>query len=137
MTQFLLATFADPLPLGFEATEVGQFDWLRSASASIFPASSSVVKVAPVGDELVSIVDQARNEVFNGAALERTQLGELLVHLANVGEFALFWASDFTDLPRASTVDEAWQVLEPQLRSDNGNWELCVRYSPAAPARGV
>jgi hypothetical protein len=94
------------------------------------------MKVAPIGEEMDSVVDVSREQVRQGQPLPSSALGILLSELAIQGAFALFWAADHEDLPpSASSLDELWRILEPQLLAETANWELYVRYSGTSIGR--
>jgi hypothetical protein len=133
MTQFLLAHAAAlQVARGYEAMAVDASDWLQESARRVFPNATTVMKVAPVEGEMDAVVDVSRKQVQEGASLQSTPLGRLLIELAAQGDFALFWASDYDDLPSVSSLEELWEILRPQLLEELGNWELYARYSHVA-----
>jgi hypothetical protein len=126
MTQFLLWASTEHPPDGYVATKTDDIDWLRLPAASIFPNANAIVKVAPLGDELDSIADEAREQMIEGMSVQSTRLGVLLKDLARRSSFALFWGNDCQDLPVVFSLAELWGVLGPQICKEQGNWELYV-----------
>lgn len=121
MTQFLLTPREHlTLPSGFAAPPVPEGD-VPDGAHTIFGRGADVVQITPVGDEMDVVVDRARAQVLQGAPVAETELGELL---AQLGSFALFWASDYDDLPQVSTLDDLWRIIDAQIRESN--WELYV-----------
>ncbi len=93
------------------------------------------MQVKPIGGEMDSVVDVSREQVRLGQPLPASALGILLSELALESDFALFWGNDHDDLPSASTLHELWRILEPQLLTDTGNWELYARYCRTVTGR--
>jgi hypothetical protein len=68
--------------------------------------------------------------MFVGVSVQSTRLGVLLETLASLGSFALFWGSDYEDLPTVCSLEDLWNLLSKQISVEYGNWELCVLYKP-------
>jgi hypothetical protein len=130
MTQFLLWTSTEQPPDGYVAMETHEIGCLRLPAACIFPNANAIVKVAPFRDELDSVVDEAREKMLAGLSVQSTRLGVLLETLASLGSFALFWGSDYEDLPIVCSLEDLWNLLSEQIRVEYGNWELYVLYKP-------
>lgn len=128
MTQFLL-TRPEPgrLQPGFIARAVASTSPLAEAAAAIFAEPAGIWQILTPHDELDRACDAARASLLTGATLDRTALGETLLSLAS-GEFALFWANDYAELPAPATIAELLQLVTEQLRSQDGNWEIYARW---------
>ena len=128
MTQYLLSAAPDlQLEPGYEARPAVA-DFLVEAAGSIFPDAATAWEITPSSEAMDGAVDIARGEVLLGAPIEETELGRVLTFLAGRGDFALFWASDYEELPTVSRLEELWAVIESQLRTHDGHWELNVRF---------
>jgi hypothetical protein len=137
MTQFLLVAagcayteFPD-----IELSPAQETTFLSEAASLIFPMSSKPIwKAAPPGEKVGDLVYEARDAVLAGEAIEDTRLGRFLFHaVGRQDSFALFYGSDFSNLPRIASPTNIFRSIEEQLRADDGsNLELYGLWLPDA-----
>lgn len=132
MTQLLLIESSNqPSFGGVVATPASQSPHLSEGSIAIFGHVEGVWKLSPDGHELDFVVDEARRELLSCGSLVESALGQLLIALCGSRcRFALFWASDWRDLPVAHDASELLSLVEEQLRTRVGNWELYALCTP-------
>jgi hypothetical protein len=129
MTQYLLSAAPNlQLEPGYEARPVKGTRGLVAAADSIFPDAETASQIQPTAESMDVLVDTARGRVLLGAPIDETELGRILTLLAKQGDFALFWAGDYEELPTVVSLEDVWAVVESQLRTHDGHWELAVRF---------
>ena len=135
MTQFLLIASDRPYT---ECPDVefsrAREEWFSNeAAVAIFPVERKPVwSVSPPGREVGDLIYEVRDAVRAGEAIEGTALGFLLSHaMGKQDSFALFYGSDFEDLPIAASPQSLFKTIDEQLRVEDGsNLELYVRWQP-------
>ena len=133
MTQFLLV--ASELPFaefpGLVFTPSGDNPFLSEAASVLFPTQVKPIwSVALPGAEAGHLAYEARDAVNAGESVENTTLGRLLRHaMSRQNSFALFYASDFVQLPIARTSQILFGLIGEQLRVEDGcSLELYVQW---------
>lgn len=114
MTQHLLARGDHPqVAVSFMRIPVSLCRGMGEAARTIFGSSNTPVwKVAPIGDEMDQIVEDARQAFLNGERFEESTLCGLLQRLtASSDAIALFYGSDTQDLPLAESIDRLYSHL--------------------------
>ena len=133
MTQFLLVASEQPYAKfpGLVFTPSGDNPFLSMAASVLFPTQVTPIwSVAPPGTEAGHLAYEARDAADAGESVENTTLGRLLQHAMNrQNSFALFYASDFEQLPIARTSQNLFRIIGEQLRVEDGcNLELYVQW---------
>jgi hypothetical protein len=126
MTQFALCKVVAPLrplPNLFRDLAVEQ-PFVIEAARGIFgeDLQNITVPILPNGDDFASLFTPAHNLLHNGGVFRDTELANTLPGvLSNSEALALWWASDWHDLPIAKTIEELERSLGIQLRQDVGD----------------
>ncbi|HKO54599.1 MAG TPA: hypothetical protein VJ276_01905 [Thermoanaerobaculia bacterium] len=129
MTQFVLCEpLRTPVAEGVELQSIGDEPWLIAPAEALFPRPATVrVPVLAGGASIDDLFTEAHNVVFNGGDFESTRLGIVLPQMADRCELlAVWWASDWADLPLARTPDELMRTVLEQLHGPVG--EVYVRW---------
>ncbi len=141
MTQFLLVeAFVHPFVGDLLARPVASTDLLPAATW-LFGGPQHVWKISAASEEFDATVHESRVYVTTpGRSFSDTSLAQLLSRLIEDGHrFALFWSMDWLDLPSPDSAEELLRIVEEQLTSTEGNWELYARWGrfQGAPESGA
>ena len=134
MTQFLILQTPTPYK-EFPEINFCRVEEIHSGVTNEFARKSGPFwKVAPNGDEMDAMADDARSQIIAGIPFVETRLGLLLSHAISGGDsFILFWGNDHTNLPRRSSETMLFSLLSEQLNSTDGsNWELYASWQSCA-----
>jgi len=129
MTQFLLVASVQPYSEFSDLifTPVQEDSFLAEVASTLFPTPSKPIwSIAPSGAEIGEVAYEAREAVLTGTEIGNTTLGRFLQQaMSRHDALALFYASDFAQLPRATTPKELLELIDEQLRVEDGsNLEL-------------
>ena len=128
MTQFVLVQAPlQPAPYGGVecALVTPRAESPAQAAVTLFSGDSPVWTALHLGRPIDKLVDASRSALFRGASFASTPFGGWLIQVSQAGApMALFWASDYQDLPVADSPEHLVKIVTDQLLVESGNWEL-------------